>query len=76
MPSIMEPLPHVRMYRLIDYDDLDAARDGLMELSKCIGRDEQNIEKQRSEIAQRYGLKSMTENLLRLYSSHGIEAHL
>jgi len=74
-PSIMEPLPHVHTYRLIDYDDLDAAREGLLALSNYLDKDEQGIESQRSAIAEHYGLNTMTENLLRLYSRHGIDVH-
>jgi glycosyltransferase involved in cell wall biosynthesis len=73
-PSIMEPLPHVQTYQLIDYDDLEAARDGLMQLSRHLDRDERKIELQRGAIAAQYGLKAMIDNLLRIYSQHGIEA--
>ena len=75
IPSIMEPLPSVQTYRLIDYDDLDGARDGLMQLSNHLERDEQKIELQRSAIAAQYGLKAMIENLLSIYSQYDIEVH-
>lgn len=74
-PSIMEPLPHVQTYQLIDYDDLEAARDGLMQLSHHLDREERKIELQRGAIAAQYGLKTMIGNLLRIYSQHGIEVH-
>lgn len=73
-PSIMEPLPSVHTYRLIDYDDLDAARGALEELRGHLGRDEEQIARQRDAIAARYGLQAMTANLLRLYASFGIKA--
>jgi len=74
-PSIMEPLHSVQTYRLIDYDDLDGAQDGLMQLSNHLERDEQKIELQRSAIAAQYGLKAMIENLLSIYSQYDIEVH-
>jgi hypothetical protein len=73
MPSILEPLPYVQTYQLIDYDDLAAARDGLTQLSRHLERYERKIESQRSAIAAHYGLKSMMDNLLRIYSHHAIE---
>lgn len=71
-PSILEPLKYVRNYRLIDYDDITAARDGLLELSHHVERDEVSITRQRASIADKYGLKAMVHNLLDIYSQYGI----
>lgn len=73
-PSILEPLRHVQQYKLIDYDDLEAAGNGLLELSENLVRDERKAAMQREGIAKQYGLKAMTENLLRIYAEHGITA--
>lgn len=71
-PSILEPLAHVQNYRLIDYQDLDAARSGLLELSRYIERDEKKITRQRDAITKLYGLQTMTENVLGIYAQHGV----
>lgn len=72
-PSIMEPLPHVQNYRLIDYGDLEGARQGLFELSRHLERDEVSVNRQRDAIAARYGLKAMVGHLLQIYAQHGVE---
>jgi len=71
-PSILEPLRHVQDYRLIDYGDLEAARDGLTALSEYAARNEEKTARQRSAIGEQYGLRAMTRNLLDVYSRFGI----
>lgn len=72
-PSILEPLAHVQTYRLIDYEDLGSARNGLMELSKELARDEEKVTAQREAVGKIYGLRAMIENLISIYSEHGVE---
>lgn len=73
-PSILEPLEFVRNCRLVDYGDVAAARQGLLELSAHMARDEEQIQQQRQDIAAKYGLKRMVENIVRIYSEHGVKA--
>lgn len=71
--SLLEPLPWVQTYSLVDYDDVPAARGGLLRLAGSVARDEERVARQRLEIGARYGLKRMTGNLLDLYAGFGIE---
>ncbi len=71
-PSLMEPLEHVGTYRTIDYDDVEAAGKGLVELSDCLVRDERKVERQRQAIAGKYGLKTMVETIVRVYGDYGV----
>ena len=71
-PSILEPLEHVQTFRAIDYGDIEAARDGLLELSGFLTRDEEKVELQRQAIAGKYGLKKMVETIVRIYREHGV----
>jgi glycosyltransferase involved in cell wall biosynthesis len=72
-PSILEPLEFVRKCQLVDYGDVEAARDGLLELSAHLVRDEAQIQRQRQDIAAKYGLKRMVENIVRIYGKHGVK---
>ena len=71
--SLLEPLPWVHTYCLVDYDDVQAARAGLLQLSGSVERDERKNDQQRQEIGARYGLRKMTGNLLELYARFEIE---
>jgi glycosyltransferase involved in cell wall biosynthesis len=71
-PSILEPLEFVRNCRLVDYGDVEAARAGLLELAAHTVRDEEQIRLQREDIAEKYGLKRMVENIVRIYGEHGV----
>lgn len=71
-PSILEPLEFVRQYRTVDYGDVAAAQAGLLELSEHIARNEEQIQQQRQDIAGKYGLKRMMENIVKIYSQHGV----
>jgi len=71
-PSLMEPLQFVRNHLTIDYDDLEGAKKGLLELSNSLNRDELQITKQRKDIAGKYGLAAMVDNIIRVYGEHGI----
>ncbi len=71
-PSIVETLSSVQTYRLIDFDDQDAACSGLQFLSGFIDRDEGKIALQRRDISEKYGLQTMMTNLLEIYSRHGV----
>ena len=59
---------------MVDYNDLTTARKGLLELSEHLQRDESMIELQRQDIARKYGLRAMMENILRVYAEYGIRA--
>ncbi|MCI5221596.1 MAG: glycosyltransferase [Candidatus Electrothrix sp. AR4] len=72
-PSILEPLESVRTFRTVDYGDLEAARSGMLELAKHIPLDEETIQQQRQDIAKKYGLTTMVENIVRIYGSYGIQ---
>ena len=71
---MLEPLQYVQKYEVIDYEDLEGAQKGLQKLSENLVRDEEQVERQRSALAQKYGLNAMIENLLQVYSEHGITA--
>ena len=71
-PSIMEPLEHVQTYRAIDYGDIEAARQGLLDLSNHLARDEEQVELQRQAIAEKYGLKKMVKTIVKVYGEHGV----
>ena len=72
-PSLLEPLEFVRHYRAVAYGDLAAARQGLLELAKHLQRDEKMVEQQRQDIAGKYGIRAMVQNILRVYAEQGIE---
>ncbi len=72
-PSILEPLEFVRTLRTIDYGDLAAATSGLLELAAHLNRDEETIQQQRRDIAGKYGLTTMMENIVRVYASYGVQ---
>ncbi|MGX9726886.1 MAG: glycosyltransferase [Candidatus Electronema sp. VV] len=71
-PSILEPLEFVRRHRLVDYGDVAAARQGLLELAGNLERDEEVVRLQRRDIAAKYGLKRMVENIVQVYAAHGV----
>jgi len=71
-PSLMEPLAHVRQHRIIDYGDTEAARQGLLELSAFLDRDEEQIEEQRQKLVDIYGLQTMIRTILATYRQHGV----
>lgn len=71
-PSLLEPLTSVRNYRLIEYDDVASAKEGLLYLSSVPRGDGQAVEAQRRALAARYGLRAMIDNLLRIYARFGI----
>jgi glycosyltransferase involved in cell wall biosynthesis len=71
-PSILEPLEHVRQYRVIEYNDLDAARSGLLDLARHLDRDRHQVEQQRLAISEKYGLRTMVKTIVRTYGEHGI----
>ena len=71
-PSLLEPLEHVHTFILIDYNDQEAACQGLLQLAKHIGRDETMVERQRAALLPHYGLHAMITNILHIYGKHGI----
>ena len=73
-PSLLEPLSCVQTYKVIDYDDLQAACSGLVYLSDHLQRDEEKVKQQRQAISRKYGLQTMMSNLLEIYSFHGVHA--
>ncbi len=71
-PSILEPLEFVHNYRTVDYDDVDGARQGLLELARNLERDEERIERQRREVSGKYGLSRMVATIVATYAEHGV----
>jgi len=71
-PSIMEPLEHVRKFEVVDYDDTQAAKRGLLELAHDLKRDEKQIARQRQAIVEKYGMGKMIKTILRVYDEHGV----
>lgn len=71
-PSIMEPLEYVQTYRAIDYNNIEAARQGLLDLSDFLARNEEKVELQRQAIAAKYGLAKMVETIVRTYGDYGV----
>lgn len=74
IPSTMEPLSFLEEYRLVDYDDVPAACQGLAALSRLPLRDPQWMARQHRIIADRYGLRSMVKILVATYERYGIRA--
>lgn len=70
-PSIMEPLEYVRTYRDVEYGDVEAAHQGLLDLSH-LPRDESQVVSQRQDIAGKYGLKKMVKTIVSVYAEHGV----
>ena len=56
----------------MDYGDVAAARQALLDLAGNLERDEETVRLQRRDIAAKYGLKRMVENILSVYSRHGV----
>ena len=71
-PSIVETLGAVHTYRDIDYGDVDAAHQGLLDLSQHLQRTEKDVLSQRKAVAEKYGLKTMVENIVRVYREYGV----
>jgi glycosyltransferase involved in cell wall biosynthesis len=73
IPSILEPLEHVPLHRVIDYGDVDAARREILALSDHLERDEQQVAAQRQAIADKYGLTRMVKTITGIYREHGVQ---
>jgi glycosyltransferase involved in cell wall biosynthesis len=72
-PSLVEPLQHVLRYQLIDYPDLEGARQGLTLLSdSCNQRDEEEVRRQREALITVYGVGKMMDTVLRVYAEYGV----
>ncbi|MCI5219701.1 MAG: hypothetical protein D3914_11075, partial [Candidatus Electrothrix sp. LOE2] len=71
-PSLLEPLEFVKQYRAVEYNDLAAAKAGMLELAEYLQRDEKMIARQRQDIAGKYGLAAMVKNILRVYAEYGV----
>jgi hypothetical protein len=69
----LEPLEFVRTLRIVDYGDLAAATSGQLELAEHLSCDEETIQQQRQDIAGKYGLTTMIENIVRVYASYGVQ---
>ncbi|XOF33179.1 MAG: glycosyltransferase [Candidatus Electrothrix sp. YB6] len=74
-PSLLEPLEFVSKFKTIEYNDLVAAKAGLLELADQLGRNEQQIQQQRRDIAGKYGLTAMINNITRVYGERGIRLY-
>ncbi len=72
--STEEPLNLVEDYRLVAYDDVPAACQGLNELAQLPRREPQRMERQHRIIADRYGLRGMVRKLVDTYARHGVVA--
>ncbi|MCI5146505.1 MAG: glycosyltransferase, partial [Candidatus Electrothrix sp. AR3] len=71
-PSILEPLEFVRHYRTVEYGDVEAGKQGLLELAAHISPDAALVSQQRQDIAGKYGLTAMMENIISIYQTYGI----
>ena len=71
-PSILEPLGFVRRHRLVNYGDVVAARQAVLDLATHLERDEEELRQQRQDIAGKYGLRRMMENITQVYAQHGV----
>jgi len=74
IPSTMEPLRHIEAYRLVDYDDVPAACQGLADLARLPRRDPERMARQHQSVASRYGLQGMVRKLVATYGRYGIQA--
>lgn len=74
IPSAMEPLGLIEAYRLVDYDDVTAACQGLRELAALPPRDPVRMERQHRIVADRYGMEPMMRTLLATYQRFGVHA--
>lgn len=72
-PSLMEPLEFIDNYATVSYDDLQEAKKCLLKLSDSLSRDELQIERQRKDIAGKYGLNAMVDNIIRVYGEYGVK---
>lgn len=72
IPSTMEPLSLIEDYRVVDYDDVPAACQGLAELVSLPRRDPQRMMRQHQIIAHRYGIQRMVKILVETYDQHGV----
>jgi len=72
IPSTLEPLDWIEYYRLVDYDDVANACQGLTELAGLKRRDPERMAHQHGIIAQRYGLERMVRILIETYGQFGI----
>lgn len=72
LPSMLEVVEQIPAHRLVDYDDVAAARQGLLELAALPARDPSRMEQQWRIIAERYGLRAMARTLLDTYAKFGI----
>jgi glycosyltransferase involved in cell wall biosynthesis len=72
IPSTMEPLSLIEDYRVVDYDDVPAACQGLAELVSLPLRDPQRMTRQHQVIAHRYGLQRMVKILVDTYDQYGV----
>ena len=71
-PSVLEPLEYVHTYKTVDYGDVDAAREGIVELSAHLDRDNEQVELQRLDVAGKYGLETMVKTIIQVYGEHGV----
>ncbi|CAK8719610.1 MAG: Glycosyltransferase involved in cell wall bisynthesis [Candidatus Electronema aureum] len=71
-PSLLEPLEFVQKYKLVDYGDVEAAKAALLELATHTVHDEEHVRQQREDIAGKYGLRKMVENIVRVYGEQGV----
>lgn len=73
IPSTTEPLRHIQDHRLVDYADVAAACQGLMELQTVSRCDRQRLQRQHQIVADLYGLRRMVATLVATYARHGIK---
>lgn len=74
IPSTAETLGLVEDYRLVDYDDIPTACQGLQELTDLPRRNPERMERQHRIIADRYGVQPMIQTLLTTYRRFGVTA--
>jgi hypothetical protein len=76
IPSTMEPLSYIENYRVVDYDDVPAACQGLTALAGVPLRQPEVMQRQQQIIADRYGLQGMVKTLVTTYAQHGVVASI
>lgn len=72
IPSTREVLAPVATHRLVEYDDVDAACQGLGELAALPRRAPERMARQQQETARRYGVAAMINRITQAYAQYGI----
>ena len=74
IPSTAETLGCIEDHRLVDYNDVPGACQGLQELAALPRHNPERMEQQHRIIADRYGVQPMMQTLLATYHRFGVTA--